>query len=590
MSFLKNIASKVVSEYADSAVQFVAGRTFDVGAHQYKVTKTIGEGGFAFVFAAKDERGAPVAIKLLHCASADRFAAAKREVALMRALPRHANLLQLLDAAASAAGAKSEVVLVLEFCGGGSCASHIARRIEARTPFRAHELWAVFGAVVDAVRVLHGQAEPVAHRDLKPENVLLSDVDRHWKLCDFGSATTRTYDCSVAAERDAAEHDIERNTTLAYRAPEMVDLYRRQLVDEQVDVWALGCLLFKLAYFAGPFDNGEALGILNGAYYVPFAAQTLYEPVVKDTIDWLLTNDPALRPTAEEVAERIARIRQTDYVPHAGAKALTERRRSKPARAPAAAAAADERPAPAPQPKRPAAQDASALFGMLGGGDTIAAQPSEPARPAARAAAPAAAAAAPAKASGVDLFAAFDAPPAAPKAAAAPSAFDAFGLAPFPSSAPPAAAAPLNANTAFGGADFSGFQSAKPAAAPAADFGFGGFQSAPPTAPSQAAAFGGFGGFQTAAPTMAKPAAAAVPAAAPQAAKSSVFDLMANPTAIDLGLGSRPSASAAPAGGDARRTAVPMAALAKAAPQQQAQAQAQAQGMKFDEFAQLLKK
>jgi hypothetical protein len=371
----------------------------------------------------------------------------------------------------------------------------------------------------------------------------------------------------------------------------MVDLYRRQLVDEQVDVWALGCLLFKIAYFAGPFDNGEALGILNGAYYVPFAAQTLYEPVVKDTIDWLLTNDPALRPTAEEVAERVAQIRQTDYVPHAGAKALTERRRSKPVRAPAAAAADDERPAPAAQPKRPAAQDASALFGMLGGGDTIAAQPSEPARPAARAAAPAAAAApASAKANAVDLFAAFDAPPAAPKAAA-PSAFDAFGLAPFPSSAPPAAA-PLNANTAFGGADFSGFQSATPAAAPSADFGFGGFQSAPLTAPSQAAAFGGFGGFQTAAPTMAKPAAAAaaVPAAAPQAAKSSVFDLMANPTAIDLGLGSRPSASTAPAGGDARRTAVPMAALAKAAPQQQQQQQAQAQGMKFDEFAQLLKK
>ncbi len=80
MSFLKGLASKVVSEYADSAVNFVAGRVFDIGSHQYKVVKTIGEGGFAFVYAGKDERGSNVAIKLMHCASSDRFAAAKAEV------------------------------------------------------------------------------------------------------------------------------------------------------------------------------------------------------------------------------------------------------------------------------------------------------------------------------------------------------------------------------------------------------------------------------------------------------------------------------------------------------------------------------
>ena len=82
----------------------------------------------------------------------------------------------------------------------------------------------------------------------KAENVLLGDHG-NWKLCDFGSATTHIYDTSNAKERMAAEEDIERNTTLAYRAPEMVDLYRRQIIDESVDIWALGVLLFKVFGF-----------------------------------------------------------------------------------------------------------------------------------------------------------------------------------------------------------------------------------------------------------------------------------------------------------------------------------------------------
>ena len=87
-----------------------------------------------------------------------------------------------------------------------------------------------------------------------------------WKLCDFGSATTRVYQCADETQRRLAEEDIERNTTMAYRAPEvrrwqfetvtltaplsfstqMVDLYRRQEINESVDIWALGCFLFKV--------------------------------------------------------------------------------------------------------------------------------------------------------------------------------------------------------------------------------------------------------------------------------------------------------------------------------------------------------
>lgn len=56
------------------------------------------------------------------------------------------------------------------------------------------------------------------------------------------------------------EEEVERYTTPHYRAPEMVDLHSGRRVDHAVDVWALGCLLYKLCFMKTPFEDasGEA--------------------------------------------------------------------------------------------------------------------------------------------------------------------------------------------------------------------------------------------------------------------------------------------------------------------------------------------
>ena len=132
-------------------MNFVAGRVFEIERHEYKVLKSLGEGGFAYVYAGKDETGRSVAIKaislhqdefllffwfvefvnrivnffsvalislkVINANSRDKLAAAKAEIKLMRSLPRNKHLVTLVAGAArQEQSGKAEVVLVLELC------------------------------------------------------------------------------------------------------------------------------------------------------------------------------------------------------------------------------------------------------------------------------------------------------------------------------------------------------------------------------------------------------------------------------------------------------------------------------------------
>ena len=93
----------------------------------------------------------------------------------------------------------------------------------------------------------------IAHRDIKVENVLFHNSK--FKLADFGSASQDILDheSSSKLQISKAFGVFEKQTTLTYRPPEMIDEYLKYKVDLKADIWMLGCVLYTICFARHPF-------------------------------------------------------------------------------------------------------------------------------------------------------------------------------------------------------------------------------------------------------------------------------------------------------------------------------------------------
>jgi AP2-associated kinase len=184
-----------------------------------------------------------------------------------------------------------------------SLVSIMQKRADYGDRFKQDEILKIFLQVCKAVAHMHEQNPPITHRDLKVENVLV--VNDTFKLCDFGSCTTTVYTLQDKNEKLRAEEDIQKNTTMAYRSPEMADLYSGYTIDEKSDVWALGCVLYKMCYFVGPFEEASTLQIINCKYRIP---DNSYSSDITDLIKYMLIVDPAKRPSVFDIIEKVSKL------------------------------------------------------------------------------------------------------------------------------------------------------------------------------------------------------------------------------------------------------------------------------------------
>uniref|UniRef100_A0A8C1QHD6 non-specific serine/threonine protein kinase n=1 Tax=Cyprinus carpio TaxID=7962 RepID=A0A8C1QHD6_CYPCA len=273
------------------------GRAFTVGRHQVTVEETLAEGGFAIVFLVRTNQGVRCALKRMYVNNEHDLQVCKREIQIMRDLNGHKNIVGFLDSSITAVGGGDvwEVFILMDVCRGGQVVNLMNQRLQ--TGFSEQEALQIFCDTCEAVACLHQYKTPIIHRDLKVENILLHDRG-HYVLCDFGSATMK-FQNPQSEGVTVVEDEIKKYTTLSYRAPEMVNLYNGKIITTKADIWAMGCLLYKLCFFTLPFGESQ-VAICDGNFTIPDNSR--YSQDMHRLIRYMLEPDPDRRPDIYQVS------------------------------------------------------------------------------------------------------------------------------------------------------------------------------------------------------------------------------------------------------------------------------------------------
>uniref|UniRef100_A0A8C8MFQ4 Cyclin-G-associated kinase n=1 Tax=Oncorhynchus tshawytscha TaxID=74940 RepID=A0A8C8MFQ4_ONCTS len=287
------------------------GQIVELGDMKLRIKRVIAEGGFAFVYEAQDIGSSKdYALKRLLSHEEEKNKEIIQEVCIMKKLSGHPNVVQFSSAASIAKEesdtGQAEFLILTELCKGQLV--DFIKRVEQKGPMSCDTVLKIFYQSCRAVQHMHKQKPPIIHRDLKIENLLISHQGTI-KLCDFGSSTTIAHypDYGWSAQkRSMVEDEITRNTTPAYRTPEMIDLYSNFPINEKQDIWALGCILYLLCFKQHPFEEGAKLQIVNGKYAIPQndVKYTVYHELIRS----MLKINPEERLSITELVNQLQEI------------------------------------------------------------------------------------------------------------------------------------------------------------------------------------------------------------------------------------------------------------------------------------------
>jgi hypothetical protein len=262
----------------------------------YRVLRVLGAGGMGVVFHAEDTQlERPVALKAMRPAAAAAPSARERFLREARAAAaiEHDHIVPIYQVGED----RGVPYMAMQLLRGESLEDR-ARRAN-RLP--AAEVLRVGREVAEGLAAAH--ARGLVHRDVKPANVWLTPEGRV-KLLDFGLVRA-----AAARGPDLTLEGVVVGTP-AYMAPEQAS---GGAVDARSDLFALGCVLYRLAAGDTPFRGEDPLATLVAvATREPRPLRELrpdFPPALSDLVTRLLAKDPAGRPqTAQAVVEAVREI------------------------------------------------------------------------------------------------------------------------------------------------------------------------------------------------------------------------------------------------------------------------------------------
>jgi serine/threonine protein kinase len=270
---------------------------------RFQAVAELGAGGMGTVFRAHDDvLGRIVAIKTLHAGDdrgfRERFLREARAIGAVR----HPHILAIFDA-----GTEGETpYLVMELAAGGS----LRDRIKAGA-MPVDDVRAVGIQIARALAAAH--AMNILHRDIKPANILCAQ-DGAWKLADFGIARLPDSTLTVTGQFLGSP---------SYAAPESL---RAAEFSPASDVYGLGATLYEALTGTPPYGDHDLSSLVRKLEHdpPPLRDRIAVPPALGDVIMAALSRDPSMRPSAEQLAQRLASAEQVAQ-PLAFAEQLPQR-------------------------------------------------------------------------------------------------------------------------------------------------------------------------------------------------------------------------------------------------------------------------
>ena len=256
---------------------------------RYTRGRYLGKGGFAKVYAFTSlDSGREYACKVIPKSSLVKESSRKKlmnEINIHRTI-RHASVVRFERFFED----RNNVYILLELCAHQTMLELVKRR------GALSEVECQYYVLQLLLTVQHLHAGSIIHRDLKLGNLFLGDA-LELKVGDFGLATR-------------LEHVDERKRTICgtpnYIAPEILDNSNGHSFE--VDVWAIGVIMYTLLYGAPPFETASVKTtyrrIRDNHYRFPQPSEPNYRavtPAAKALIRRILATDPKARPTLSEM-------------------------------------------------------------------------------------------------------------------------------------------------------------------------------------------------------------------------------------------------------------------------------------------------
>ncbi|XP_022181880.1 serine/threonine-protein kinase 16 isoform X1 [Myzus persicae] len=277
--------------------------------NKYYVHDQIGQGGFSSVFLVKDTDNMKFVLKCILCHDQKDREKAWNEAKVHQLLQSSGNkyVLNLIGCGMiekSLEFSKTPTdtfLMLLPYYKNGSLHDNLIK------PHYHMDLKYVlkhFRSICLSVKTFHDLS--YSHRDIKPANILFNDNNEP-VIIDLGSAAPAKI--TVTSKKEAQEllDDVNERCSMTYRAPELFNIDINSVIDERIDVWSLGCLLYAMLYKKSPFDlvyergDSVALAVISGKIYFPPNSNESVNNLVKV----MLTVDHFKRPFIDDVLESV---------------------------------------------------------------------------------------------------------------------------------------------------------------------------------------------------------------------------------------------------------------------------------------------